>query len=384
MGLFKKSIIALLWTLVFLAIAWSKQDNYDFRLLDTSRGLSDNQILYIFEDSRGNIWVSTLSGLNCFYGYNFLEIRGNQNFNNLGIDRIYEDNKGILWLHFYNNNCTFFDPKTEQFSFDHEIFHKNIPFNNSGISGLVVDNDSDLWISNNTSGLYKYSSSTDILTLFEHDANNPATIESNHIHSMGINKNGNILIINDYGNIEEIDKNTGLVLNRYCLNYANLKTRRNYYYLFVDDTEFNDLGLTTQVPAFLRIATRREKKAITRGIYRISFVKQENTIAKENIPLFQLLDCLRFFKEIPDTMPDNASIRLLILFKSLTPIQIATVKKLALKYNPATIALLGAILEAINADEDTSALFNALNPMTTYNMGISSEILPTRRKWYIR
>ena len=31
---------------------------------------------------------------------------------------------------------------------------------------------------------------------------------------------------------------------------------------------FNDLGLTTQVPASLRIATKKEKKAIKRGIYR--------------------------------------------------------------------------------------------------------------------
>ena len=147
---------------------------------------------------------------------------------------------------------------------------------------------------------------------------------------------------------------------------------------------FNNLGLTTQVPASLRIATRREKKAITRGIYRINFVKQENTITKENIQLFQLLDCLRFFKEIPDTMPDNACKRLLILFKALNPTQTTTLKKLVLKYNPATIALLGAMLESINADEDTTALFNALNPMTTYKMGISTDILPTQRKWYIR
>ena len=147
---------------------------------------------------------------------------------------------------------------------------------------------------------------------------------------------------------------------------------------------FNDLGLTTQVPASLKIATQKEKKVVVRGIYRISFVKQSNTITKENIPLLQLLDCLRFFKEIPDTLPGNACKRLIVLFKALSPAQIGTVKKLAMKYNPATIAFIGAILETINVDEDTIALFNALNPMTTYKMGISADILPTQRKWYIR
>ena len=66
---------------------------------------------------------------------------------------------------------------------------------------------------------------------------------------------------------------------------------------------FNELGLTTQVSAILQIGTIKEKKNIQRGYYRIKFVKQWNRITKENIPLLQLLDCLRFFKQIPDTTP---------------------------------------------------------------------------------
>jgi hypothetical protein len=147
---------------------------------------------------------------------------------------------------------------------------------------------------------------------------------------------------------------------------------------------FNDLGLTTQVPATLQIGTRKEKKAIVRGIYRIRFVKQENTITKENIPLLRLLDCLRFFKEIPDTMPDTACRRLLVLFQQLSPEQIVTSKRLALKYNPATIALFGAILEMLNPEENTVALYKKLNPITVYNLNISQEVLPTQKKWNIR
>ncbi|MDR1583335.1 MAG: DUF6088 family protein, partial [Prevotellaceae bacterium] len=78
---------------------------------------------------------------------------------------------------------------------------------------------------------------------------------------------------------------------------------------------FNELMLTTQVPAILQIAMRKEKKALERGIYRIHFVKQENTITKETVPLLRLLDCLRFFKTIPDTTPDKACQRMLQLLK---------------------------------------------------------------------
>ena len=147
---------------------------------------------------------------------------------------------------------------------------------------------------------------------------------------------------------------------------------------------FNDLMLTTQVPAVLQIGMRREKKAVVRGIYRIHFIKQENTITKENVPLLRLLDCLRFFKIIPDTTPDQVCQRLLFLLKELDEQRVAKIKKLALNYSPQTITLLGAMLETLNPDEDTAALFKKLNPMTTYKLSISDSILPTQRKWNIR
>lgn len=147
---------------------------------------------------------------------------------------------------------------------------------------------------------------------------------------------------------------------------------------------FNDFALTTQVSAILEIGMRKEKKAIVRGIYRIRFIRQENTITKENIPLLRLLDCLRFFKNIPDTTPDNACQRLIYLIENLNTQEITRIKKLALKYTPQAIALLGAILEKNNPQEDTSLLFKKLNPITDYKLGISESILPAQKKWNIR
>ncbi|MDD4994028.1 MAG: DUF6088 family protein [Paludibacter sp.] len=149
-------------------------------------------------------------------------------------------------------------------------------------------------------------------------------------------------------------------------------------------TAFNQLLLTTQVPVTLQIGRAKEKNPIKRGIYKISFIKQLNAITKTNTPLLRLLDCLRFFKEIPDAMPNNTCRRLLHLFGELTPEQKAATKRLALNYNPGTIALLGAILETLNSDEDTNALFKALNPLTTYKLNIATEILPNQSKWYIK
>jgi len=147
---------------------------------------------------------------------------------------------------------------------------------------------------------------------------------------------------------------------------------------------FNQLNLTTQVSAILQIGTRKDKKPIKRGVYRIMFVKQWNTITKGDIPLLQMLDCLRFFKIIPDAMPDDICRRLMGLLSQLTETQRNKIQKLALKYSPQTMALLGAMLETLNQNEDTALLFKKLNPITSYKLYISPKVLPTQKKWHIK
>ena len=86
----------------------------------------------------------------------------------------------------------------------------------------------------------------------------------------------------------------------------------------------------------------------------------------------------------PDTTLDNACQRLMYLIGKLDEQELCRIKKLALKYTPQAIALLGAILEIVKPQEDTSLLFKKLNPITVYKLGISAKILPTQKKWNIQ
>ena len=147
---------------------------------------------------------------------------------------------------------------------------------------------------------------------------------------------------------------------------------------------FNELGLTTQVSAILQIGTIKDKKSMKRSYYRIKFVKQWNPITKENISLLQLLDCLRFFKIIPDAMPADSCKRLLNLLSKLDDNQRSKIKKLVLKYTPQAIALLGAMFETLNPNENVELLKESLNFQTFYQLSIPQEILPTQKKWNIR
>lgn len=146
---------------------------------------------------------------------------------------------------------------------------------------------------------------------------------------------------------------------------------------------FNQLGLTTQVSNTIQIGKNQIRPNFKRERYTIAFVKQKNTITKENIPLLQLLDAIRYIKKIPDASIETSCKRFLAIIKKFTDKEIKTLVRLALKYPPATRALLGAFLEELQQDRTTEALFKSLNPITKYKLTGADKTLSKTEKWYI-
>jgi len=146
---------------------------------------------------------------------------------------------------------------------------------------------------------------------------------------------------------------------------------------------YNQLGLTSQVSNSIQIGKNEVRPTFQRDQYRISFVKQKNGITKENIPLLQLLDAIRYIKKIPDTSIEASCRRILVLIADLSTKNMTTLIRLALKYPPATRALLGAMLEQIDPGISTRLLFESLNPITKYSFSGASKVLSTTEKWNI-
>lgn len=148
---------------------------------------------------------------------------------------------------------------------------------------------------------------------------------------------------------------------------------------------FNDLGLTTQIPAALQIGTNKYRRAIKRGMYNISFVVQHNKITKKNIELLRILDAIRFVREIPATTPDEACSRLISIISQLPEEKIKMLATLVMKYSPAVQALCGAILENIGVEESiVKKISDSLNHVSTYNMSISESVLSNKNNWRLK
>lgn len=147
---------------------------------------------------------------------------------------------------------------------------------------------------------------------------------------------------------------------------------------------YNQLGLTTQISNTIQVGKNEVRPAFKREGYTISFIKQKNTITKENIPLLQLLDAVRYIKKIPDANVSSACKRFMAIIKRLSEKNKNTLVRLALKYPPATRALLGALLEKAGNVNLTEPLRKSLNPITVYKLSGISKVLPVAEKWNIK
>lgn len=144
---------------------------------------------------------------------------------------------------------------------------------------------------------------------------------------------------------------------------------------------FASLGLTTQISGNYTIGSNTYRRAVRRGMITIRFVLQPNTLTRENIPLLQILDAIRFIREIPACTPEEACIILRQLIRSKDSASRRQLATLALKYTPYVRAILGAILD--ETDTDTTALYRSLNIASTYRVGLTSDVLPNCKKWRI-
>jgi len=146
---------------------------------------------------------------------------------------------------------------------------------------------------------------------------------------------------------------------------------------------YNQLGLTTQVSNTIQIGKNEIRPNFKRGRYNISFVKQKNSINKENTPLLQLLDAIRNIKKIPDANVESSCKRFLAILEKLSDKEINMIVRLGLKYPPATRALLGALMEQLQQVKAAEPLYKSLNPITKYKLSGAEKVLSTTKKWNI-
>lgn len=147
---------------------------------------------------------------------------------------------------------------------------------------------------------------------------------------------------------------------------------------------YNHLGLTTQVSHVIQIGKNQIRPKFKRERYTIAFIYQKNNITKQNIPLLQVLDSIRYVKKIPDANMKNICMRFLEIISLLSDDDKNTLMQLSLKYPPATRAFLGAMLEELKETNLVLVLKKSLNPISQYKIEGVNGILRNAINWNIK
>jgi hypothetical protein len=149
---------------------------------------------------------------------------------------------------------------------------------------------------------------------------------------------------------------------------------------------YNRMGLTTQVPRNIKIASRDKRITVSVGNIKGNPVKSYVDVTDKNYALLEILDALKDFNKIPD-LDKNSGIKIISnQLKKLSTIEIKQLIDCALYYPPRVRAFLGALLEEINIsiDSELKTLIKSLNPLSEYNYGINKKTLPTITNWNIK
>jgi len=146
---------------------------------------------------------------------------------------------------------------------------------------------------------------------------------------------------------------------------------------------YNRMGLTTQIPKTIKVASKTKRITTTIGNTQLKPVKSYVDVTNKNYRLLEILDALKDFKTIPDLNMESAITILMNKLDKLSDKDRLKIVKYALQYPPRTQAILGAILELSDLKNNLESLKANLNPLTKYNLGIKESILPTAPYWNI-
>lgn len=228
-----------------------------FRRLDTRDGLSNAQLNYLFQDSKGYVWIGTSYGLNRYDGYRFRTFYSNAHdtltLRSNYVDMIWEDIDGKLWLK-QGMNYSLFDPVTEKVVRNPSPMLAKLGIT-GGIDRIYVDSKKNLWVKTYANGLYCYNPKTKKSTLVKYGYG--AEEFPNEFWFSSFAEYNDLLIVSSSdGDLMAVDGARGKVVWKDPYMRKNGAQEKSEYNLYVD----NHANIWVLAPTMCFIYSQKEKK----------------------------------------------------------------------------------------------------------------------------
>ncbi|MFO7525914.1 MAG: two-component regulator propeller domain-containing protein [Ignavibacteriaceae bacterium] len=178
------------------AIVSAQPDNIRFEHFTTDDGLSSNHTSYIFQDSKGFLWITTEDGINRYDGYKFKHykhIPGNINsLSDYAATHILEDSKGLFWIS-TREGLNVFDPSTEKFTHYKPLKGDSASLSNEKIVYTAEDKFGNIWVGTRN-GLNLFHPEANSFTVFTNNPDDKHSLSFNYVTSFFNDSKGNFWI----------------------------------------------------------------------------------------------------------------------------------------------------------------------------------------------
>lgn len=179
--------------------------------------LSDNLITDLLLDSEGRIWAGTLNGLNLLLpgAEGFLHYQRDpadpSSLSDDLVSNLFEDRSGVIWIGTisggvnkysrYNNRFQVYPPLGNSAAVEANPEQSSLRESLHGalITAVLPDRRGDLWIGTILEGLYRLDSATGTIQQFKRDPQNPASLNSDVVHSLFEDRSGTLWVGTDSG-----------------------------------------------------------------------------------------------------------------------------------------------------------------------------------------
>ncbi|MDV4151466.1 two-component regulator propeller domain-containing protein [Clostridium sp. AL.422] len=219
------------------------ENNITFRRITVEDGLSQTTVQYIFQDSKGYMWIATIDGLNRYNGHDFKVYKySDRNEDSISmnyISAVNEDEDGNIWVG-TSSGLNKIDSETEEITTYLSGVY-GCKLSNDNITEILIDSNKDIYIAT-TDGLNLYDKRNDnfIRIYGESDDNNNLT--SQDIYSIDEDLYGDLWIGTKEG-LNKVNRKTNEITNYYANGLSNSISENFIFKIYADDS--NNLWIGT-------------------------------------------------------------------------------------------------------------------------------------------
>jgi ligand-binding sensor domain-containing protein len=195
-------------------VSFSQNTRLNFERITTERirlekGLSQNTVFSILQDSKGYLWFGTWDGLNRYDGIRFKIYRPDffnfeESLSDQTINALCEDNEGYIWIG-TNLGLNRFNRKNETFNQYYFNPENDFALSNDTINTLFVDSKGNLWIGTQN-GLNRFDTETERFYVFKNIPGDKNSLSNNVIQDIYEDFEHNLWIATNKG-LNKINRN---------------------------------------------------------------------------------------------------------------------------------------------------------------------------------